>query len=260
MKNRTRKLVEMYVWELPVRFYHWINALCIFILCVTGFIIANPPAIISGTEAAFVFWFGHVRFIHFVTAFVFLFNFMFRIYWGFVGNQFASWQNFIPYRKSQWMEIIEVIKVDILQVKSKPIESIGHNALAAIVYFGMFLAFLLQCLTGFGLYAQMSKAFLPKMFAWVIPLLGGDLTVRFIHHILMWFFIIFAIVHVYLVFYHDYIERRGVTSSIIGGWKFIEEEVAAGAENGILKRTEKQASSENPGIKACDRDKSGVYT
>ena len=39
----------------------------------------------------------------------------------------------------------------------------------------------------------------------------------------MWFFICFAIVHVYLVFYHDYIERNGTTSSMIGGWKFQEE-------------------------------------
>ena len=230
MRNRSRKLVEMYVWELPVRFYHWINALCIAILCVTGFIIANPPAVMSGNEAVFAYWFGKVRFTHFITAFVFLFNFMFRIYWGFAGNRFASWKNFIPYRKSQWLEIYEVIKVDILLLTEKPVESIGHNALASVIYFCMFLAFLLQCLTGFGLYAQMSQAFLPKMFVWVIPLLGGDLLVRIIHHILMWFFIIFVIVHIYLVFYHDYIERRGVTSSIIGGWKFIEEEIAAKEE------------------------------
>jgi Ni/Fe-hydrogenase 1 B-type cytochrome subunit len=26
------------------------------------------------------------------------------------------------------------------------------------------------------------------------------------------------------VFYHDYVEGRGVTSSMVGGWKFIEEE------------------------------------
>ena len=45
---------------------------------------------------------------------------------------------------------------------------------------------------------------------------------RHIHHLLMWIFIIFSIVHIYLVFYHDYIERNGVTSSMIGGWKFIE--------------------------------------
>ena len=226
MKSRDTRLREVYVWELPVRIYHWLNALCIVILCVTGFLIANPPAIMSGTEANFSFWFGKVRLIHFITAFVFLFNFMFRIYWGFVGNKYAGWRNYIPHRKAQFVELWEVLKVDILMLKNKPVESIGHNTLASFIYFAMFLAFLLQCLTGFGLYAQMSKAFLPQLFAWVVPLLGGDLLVRHIHHILMWFFILFTMFHVYLVFYHDYIERRGITSSMIGGWKFIEEEVA----------------------------------
>ena len=82
------------------------------------------------------------------------------------------------------------------------------------------------------MYAAMSNAFLPKLFAWVVPFLGGDMHVRQLHHILMWGFIIFAIIHVYLVFYHDYIERRGVTSSMIGGWKFIEEDVIERHNNG----------------------------
>ena len=60
----------------------------------------------------------------------------------------------------------------------------------------------------------------------LLILMGGDLMARQIHHFLMWFFILFAIVHIYLVFYHDYIEQRGETSSIIGGWKFIEEDIA----------------------------------
>lgn len=47
MKSRKKRLREVYVWELPVRIYHWVNALCIVILCVTGFIIADPPAIMS---------------------------------------------------------------------------------------------------------------------------------------------------------------------------------------------------------------------
>ena len=41
MKSRKKRLREVYVWELPVRIYHWVNALCIVILCVTGFIIAS---------------------------------------------------------------------------------------------------------------------------------------------------------------------------------------------------------------------------
>ena len=80
MKSRKKRLTEVYVWELPVRIYHWVNALCIVILCITGFIIADPPAILNASEAYFSYWFGVVRFIHFVAAFVFFFNFVFRLY------------------------------------------------------------------------------------------------------------------------------------------------------------------------------------
>lgn len=222
MKNQDRKVV--YVWELPVRFYHWLNFLAIIGLCITGYLIGSPLAIQSGSEASFNYWFGTIRFIHFVCAFVFFFNFIFRIYWGFVGNKFANWHNFIPTKKEQFKEILDVLRVDILQLKVKPLKSVGHNALAGLTYFISFLAFLFQAITGFGMYSAMSDSFFPKLFAWIVPLMGGDFAVRQWHHMMMWFFIIFAMIHVYLVFYHDYIERRGVISSMIGGWKFIEKE------------------------------------
>jgi Ni/Fe-hydrogenase 1 B-type cytochrome subunit len=82
----------------------------------------------------------------------------------------------------------------------------------------------LQCAVGFGLMAGMSGFFIAKMFGWVVPLVGGDASARSWHHVLMWMFLIFTIVHVYLVFFHDWIEGRGVTSSIIGGWKFRKDE------------------------------------
>ncbi len=223
--KKTRKkprIKEVYVWELPVRFFHWINALCILILCITGYIIGSPPAFQIATEASSGYWFGTVRFIHFVTAFVFFFNFVFRIYWGFAGNKYAHWNNFIPLKKWQWQELLCVIKVDILQISNRPIMSVGHNSMASLMYFITFLAFILQSFTGFGLYAAMSDWWFPDLFSWIVPLLGGDFLTRQIHHILMWVFILFAIVHVYLVFYHDYIDRAGILSSMIGGWKFVE--------------------------------------
>jgi Ni/Fe-hydrogenase 1 B-type cytochrome subunit len=219
----TATLNRVYVWQIPVRFYHWLNGACVTVLAITGYIIGSPPALQSGAEASFGYWFGTVRFIHFVAAFLFFFNFVYRIYWGFVGNKYAQWRNFILHRKEQFKEIGEVLKVDILQAKSQPIESIGHNALASFTYFITFLAFLFQCVTGFGMYAAMSHAWLPNLFAWIVPLMGGDFAVRQWHHMTMWFFIIFAMVHTYLVFYHDYVEGRGVLSSMAGGWKFIEK-------------------------------------
>jgi len=215
----------VYVWEYPVRIYHWLNALCITVLVGTGLLIGAPLAINTVSEASHGYWFGWVRFLHFAAAFIFFFNYLFRIYWGLVGNQYSRWYNYIPYKKSQWRQIWKVLVSDVLLLKydeeSKPI---GHNALASLVYFIMFLLFLFQVFTGFGMYAAMSDWWFPRLFAWVPSLFGGDMLTRQWHHITMWAFILFTFIHVYLVFYHDFIERKGTASSMIGGWKFVDKD------------------------------------
>lgn len=219
-----KQMRRVYVFSIPVRLYHWLNAGSMLVLFVTGYLIGNPPAIVNGAEASFSYWFGTVRFLHFASAFIFFFNFMFRIYWGFVGNKWETWKNFIPSNKKFIRELIDIIKMDVLFIKNKNHVSIGHNALAGFSYFILFLVFLFESFTGFALYANMSEWWFPKMFTWITPLMGSEFDVRFWHHLTMWFFVIFTIIHVYLVFYHDYIEGRGEISSMGGGWKFIEEE------------------------------------
>jgi len=217
-----KDMVQVYVWQLPVRFYHWLNAIVIVVLCATGYIVGNPPALKSAAEASSQYWFGKVRFIHFLCAYVFLLNLLFRLYWVFVGNKYAIWRNFIPFSRSFWKEALEVLRIDILQTRRGELVSVGHNALASLTYFVLFLAFAFQVITGFGMYAAMSRAWFPQLFAWIVPLMGGDFAVRQWHHMVMWVFILVGIVHTYLVFYHDYVEGRGTVSSMVGGWKFID--------------------------------------
>lgn len=219
------KLRRVFVWQLPVRFYHWLNALLVVVLCVTGYLIGSPPALISGAEASDQYIFGTIRFIHFTAAYLFVFNFIFRVYWGFAGNKYANWKNFIPTNRRFFQEMGKVFRIDVLLAPGKEHLSVGHNAMAGFVYFIFFLASMLMVITGFGLYADMSTWWLAGLFNWVPGLVGGDFILRNIHHSLMWFFIIFSFIHVYLVFYHDYVEGRGEISSMGGGWKFIEEEV-----------------------------------
>ena len=222
--NQTKALPSsfrrLYVWELPVRFYHWVNGVAILVLGVTGFLIGSPLSLAYMPEASQQYWFGVVRFTHFTAGYIFLFNFLVRVYWGFVGNRFAAWNQFIPTTRKQFKEIVEVLKVDVLQTKLSGPISLGHNMLAGVTYFLTFWVFLFQALTGFGLYAPMSHGILGKLSAWIVPLLGGDMAVRQWHHAGLWFYIVFTLIHVYLVFYHDYVEGRGTTSSMVGGWKF----------------------------------------
>ena len=34
---------RVYVWEMPVRAYHWINAIVLVVLCITGYLIGASP-------------------------------------------------------------------------------------------------------------------------------------------------------------------------------------------------------------------------
>ena len=179
----------------------------------------------SSAEASYRFLFGTVRFLHFAAAYIFVFNFLFRIYWGFVGNKYAQWRNFIPTSRRYFDEIRKVVQIDIFLKRRTEHLSVGHNALAGFMYFIVFIVSGIMAVTGFGLLSDMSGWWFPKLFAWVPAFMGGDFAVRDWHHALMWFFVLFTIVHVYLVFYHDYVEGRGEISSMGGGWKFIEEEV-----------------------------------
>lgn len=219
---------RVYVWELPVRIFHWLNVLALFVLVVTGFIIANPPAILSSAEATNLHSFGIVRFLHFTAAYLFLFVLILRVYWSFMGNRFASWRAFWPLTKKNWNNFWHVMKIDIMLMNEKEEDvskiSIGHNSVATLSYLFMFVFALVQIVTGFALYGDMASWWLPKMFTWVIPFFGGDFIVRSIHHTTMWLFIFFAMVHVYLVFYHDWLEGRGEVSSIFGGYKFVSDE------------------------------------
>ena len=108
---------RIYVWELPVRVYHWINAVALVALLITGYLIGAPMSPFYAAEAYQQYWFGWVRFIHFVAAFVYVFNFLARLYWGFVGNKYSHWNAFFPLKKAQQQEIVEVIEADVLEVK-----------------------------------------------------------------------------------------------------------------------------------------------
>jgi Ni/Fe-hydrogenase 1 B-type cytochrome subunit len=243
--NASHDYQRVYVWQQPVRWFHWINAASITALAATGWLIGHPPGLLNSGEAAGSYWFGWVRFVHFAVGYVFLANFGFRIYWAFAGNKYASWRNFLPLTKAQLRQIWDVVRVDILQSGHQPVHTLGHNSVAYFTYAGTGLLTLFQIASGFALYASMSTSPFPQLFAWLVPLFGSEQNLRVFHYAAMWAFIVFTLIHVYLVFYHDYVEGHGVLSSIVGGWKFMEKHQIAAAEatgiSGIPERKDRPA-------------------
>ena len=47
-----------------MRIWHWVMALCMVVLAITGYLIGSPPPSLGG-EASEHFMFGYIRFAHF---------------------------------------------------------------------------------------------------------------------------------------------------------------------------------------------------
>ena len=107
VKKVSKDLVKIYVWELPVRIFHWINAGAIVALMITGFYIGNPFFASILQEEASSFIMGWIRYIHFFAAFLFTLNLLVRLYWAFTGNKYAT-SNIL--RKIFWKDTWETMK------------------------------------------------------------------------------------------------------------------------------------------------------
>lgn len=217
--QKEERLVKLYVWELPVRIFHWINAACILVLMITGIYIAYPflsPTV--HTHATLSSLMGWVRYIHFFAGFIFTLNLLVRLYWVFVGNAYAKSN---PLKKEFWLGTFETLK-DYLFLKNKKKHYIGHNPLAQLSYWIFIGAGSLTVMfTGyFLLFEPQPHTWYAALFAWVPAVFGGDsFGVRSVHHFVAWGFIIFAIIHVYMAFREDWLSKNGTMSSIFTGYK-----------------------------------------
>lgn len=228
--NATELRISGYVlWQLPVRITHWVTVISIGILTVTGIYIENPFIVTNGL-ATNQYLMGSMRFVHFVTAFVFTTSVLFRIYWAFVGNRYTRWNQFLPVSRARLRDARHMLAY-YLFLRPHPPTTVGHNALAGATYFVVYLLLLLQIVTGFALYALPFDAgtFWPIAFGWVTTAFGIQ-PVRLVHTILMWLFLAFTIHHVYSAILIDIEKRAGLMSSIFTGFQSLTPAQLAEAE------------------------------
>jgi Ni/Fe-hydrogenase 1 B-type cytochrome subunit len=216
----------VFVYEWPVRLWHWVNACCLVVLTITGYLIAHPLPTVAG-EASAHFLTGTIRTIHFATAYVFAIGLLARLYWACVGNSHAR-ELFLPplYRPSWWWNLGKVMAWYGF-LRKEPIKTEGHNPLAQATMFFMFvLGSLFMMFTGFALYSegQGRGSLFAMLFGWVIPALGQSQDVHSLHHLGMWFLVCFTIVHVYAAIREDVMSRQTMITTMTNGWRFFKDE------------------------------------
>ncbi len=208
-----------YVWQWPIRIFHWVNAACLAVLFATGLYIAGPILAPAG-EAANHFVMARVRQIHFLFAYLFVINFVWRIYWFWMGNNYAR-SGFPFVWRAQWWRDLVGQAADYLRLQRGHVH-LGHNALGGLSYTVFVIALgWAQIFTGLALYSEtVPGRGWDRVVGWVIPLLGGSFQVRMWHHLFAWGFVVFAILHVYIVFYDGQQYKNGLVTAIVSGEKF----------------------------------------
>jgi cytochrome b len=101
---------QIKIWDLPVRLFHW--------TLVLGFALAYLTAEI------------HILDVHIVIGYGLIALLIFRLFWGFAGNQYARFKSFIfsPQETLSYMRSLR---------SAHPTHYYGHNPAGALMVFGL---------------------------------------------------------------------------------------------------------------------------
>jgi len=210
---------SVYVYEAPVRVWHWINVLAITVLCVTGYFIGVPLPTMPG-EASAHFLMGYIRFTHFAAGYIMAVGLLGRAYWALVGNHHARELFWVPlFQKAYWREVFKMA-LWYLFIVPKPNQYVGHNPLARLAMFaGYLMLSVFMIVSGFALYSEGAGAgsWQDVLFGWVIPLFGQSQDVHTWHRMGMWAMVMFITLHVYAAIREDIMGRQSIVSTMISG-------------------------------------------
>ncbi len=207
------------VWSVLLRLFHWAFALSIVALCITGYYIHNPFALgpWEGTPTTFIM--AKMRMIHFIAGYIFIAAVLVRLYLLLFGNRFERFTDFVPVTPRNIRGLFITIK-HYLYLSDEHVGHGGHNPLAGTTYLFIILLSLLLIVSGLFMLFPESNTWV----SWGVALFGTQQMARMVHYFLFWIFLVFMVIHVYLVIWNDIFGSEAIISSIFSGRKFLHKE------------------------------------
>ena len=221
MDNENIEAVEHvdFVYTSTNRLLHWIRALVITGLTVTGFYIASP--FLSPGESTHDLVYAEWVYWHVILGFVLLSAGLLRIFLFFFGKD--------SNKELRSLKDVLSIKSWIVQLKSYffigELKKKGiYGPLQFFSYFMVTVMVILTSITGLILYVHIYHAglggILYDAMKTVEVWMGGLATVRLIHHITMWGFIIFIPIHVYMIIWSAIRFKHGGLDVMFTGYDY----------------------------------------
>jgi cytochrome b len=177
------------VWDLPLRIFHW--------LLVAGFFVAYL------TE-------DELLTIHVLAGYLVSGLLLFRLIWGFIGNEYARFSNFLcsPVKPVVYVK-------DVISLKSK--RYIGHNPAGALMIMLLLISLLMTSITGFIVYgADQGAGPLANMAGSSYEKLWEE-----VHEFFANFTLLLVFVHIAGVAVESFIHRENLAKAMWHGYKKI---------------------------------------
>lgn len=134
------RLYEEKVWDRSIRVFHWVNVLCVLALMIIGSAILYANLLGISSEGKIT-----LKIMHAYVGYVFAFNLLWRLVWGFVGSSTARWGAVMPFSKTylsdlkEWLHGIRT---------GHPPEYRGHNPAAKLMLLLLYILLVGQMTTG----------------------------------------------------------------------------------------------------------------
>jgi len=112
------------VWDRTVRWFHWINVVCVWALLAVGTFIYFDDAFGFSGEGKVL-----LKTVHVSIGYVFVLNLGWRLVWAFIGGRFSRWGRLLPFRRGwgrQYKEYVGGFR------RGEPPPYAGHNPAARL--------------------------------------------------------------------------------------------------------------------------------
>jgi len=143
------------VWDTGVRWFHWINVLCVLGLIAVGVAILNDDALGLGNTGKIL-----LKRIHVSIGYAFALNLLWRLVWAFIGGPHARWRAILPGGRGYMSELRRYIVA-----AGSPLQYLGHNPLGRISVTVLLLLLSVMAVT--GLILAGTDLFFPPFGRWI---------------------------------------------------------------------------------------------
>ena len=231
------------VWDAGIRWFHWINLLCMIGLIAVGVAILNAKALGVTNDGKIL-----LKTVHVWIGYVFSLNLLWRLVQAFVGGTYARWRSILPGGTGYISEVRRYI-TDF--ITGHPQQYIGHNPLGRLAVTLLLFLLLVQAVTGLVLAG--TDLFYPPIGSWIAGWIAGpgvdpaslvpyakemydeaayEAMRAFrkpfitIHYYGFYTLIVFALVHILAVTVTEIREGGTLVSAMFTGRKVLSEEPA----------------------------------